>query len=107
MRNPNRIDSTLKAIGKYWKKDPDWRLGQLISNCISESNLFFIEDDDFVALIKYRFDDQNRDQETPQTTYDVLSHHYTAVGSLEELEEIKKSGKFDPKTTYVIFPSSN
>lgn len=36
MRDVNRIDKVLKAIGDVWKQYPDLRLGQLLLNCIDE-----------------------------------------------------------------------
>lgn len=49
-RDPERIDKVLKAIGKYWKKNPDLRLMQLLTNaCRLEyphlNDFFFVEDD--------------------------------------------------------------
>lgn len=48
MRNPERIDEILAAIGVIWKKYPDQRFFQLISN-IPWKNItqdtFFYEDD--------------------------------------------------------------
>lgn len=48
-RNPERIDRILELVGKYWKKNPDLRLGQLLSNItMGEDNLntdiYFYED---------------------------------------------------------------
>lgn len=31
-RDPNRIGPMLKALETYWRKNPDLRLGQLVSN---------------------------------------------------------------------------
>lgn len=32
MRNPKRIDPMIEKLREAWKKVPDWRLGQLVSN---------------------------------------------------------------------------
>lgn len=55
MRNPKRIDADLNRIKKIWKKYPDLRLGQLISNVISSEYLYYIEDSDLVSAIENRY----------------------------------------------------
>lgn len=46
MRDPQRIDRTLKRLRKYWKKYPDMRLGQIIENATPEGvDVFYVEDD--------------------------------------------------------------
>ncbi|MBO6270588.1 MAG: hypothetical protein J6N19_15775 [Clostridium sp.] len=55
MRDPNRIPKTLKAIEKFWKANPDWRLGQLIVNisrAAGKMDPFFLEDDQLLAILK-------------------------------------------------------
>ena len=56
MRNPNRISETLKELEIYWNANPDWRLGQVISNLsyeLSGSNdPFFIEDDWLLNILR-------------------------------------------------------
>jgi hypothetical protein len=47
-RNPARIDEVLKVLGEAWRKDPDLRLGQLISNLSDTAGIgdaYQIEDD--------------------------------------------------------------
>lgn len=48
MRDPNRIDPILQAIGEYWKQHPDMRLGQLIENLAymagETDDAFYVED---------------------------------------------------------------
>ena len=39
MRDPNRIPKVLEAVQKFWEKNPDWRLGQLLINVIAESRV--------------------------------------------------------------------
>lgn len=53
MRDINRIDKVLTAIGETWKKLPDWRLTQLIDNFYSAmgSDCFYMEDADFAAKL--------------------------------------------------------
>lgn len=51
MRDPARIDKVLKEIKKIWKEFPDLRLGQLIGNCMNYSQIYYIEDEDFIKLL--------------------------------------------------------
>ncbi len=58
MRNPKRIPTVLSEISNIWKKYPDLRLGQLLSNAVCMSteidpaNLFYVEDDKLIEMIK-------------------------------------------------------
>lgn len=56
MRNPKRISQILKELETYWNANPDWRLGQVISNLsyeLSGSNdPFFIEDDWLLNILR-------------------------------------------------------
>jgi len=50
MRDPERIESILHLIKKAWKRNPDWRLCQLLSNMSvavgwKNFDLFYLEDD--------------------------------------------------------------
>lgn len=46
MRDPNRIDRILNLIAVLWRRNPDMRLGQLLSNFADfRSDPFYIEDD--------------------------------------------------------------
>ena len=51
MRDPERIDKVLAAIGEVWYKYPDLRLGQLILNVVQDPTLYYIEDEDLVKRI--------------------------------------------------------
>lgn len=56
MRDPKRIDHVLNELEKYWKANPDLRLGQIISNmttALGRIDCFHIEDDDMVKAIKH------------------------------------------------------
>ena len=59
MRDINRIDEILTDLSKQWKRVPDWRLGQLFNNLqrYERSDLFHIEDRDFVLKLKNFLDD--------------------------------------------------
>jgi len=54
MRDPNRIPRICKKLEVYWKKHPDYRLGQLISNLLGPGphDVFFQEDDEWEALLE-------------------------------------------------------
>lgn len=53
MRNPKRITPLLFKLEMVWQKNPDWRLGQLISNLLGPGphDVFYIEDDEWEKLI--------------------------------------------------------
>lgn len=53
MRDPERITEVLEELERVWRKNPDWRLGQVIGNVIRPSNdPFYIEDDKMLARLK-------------------------------------------------------
>ena len=55
MRDPKRIKPLLMEIEKQWERFPDWRFGQLIENIkrfYDINDLFYIEDDKMLELIK-------------------------------------------------------
>lgn len=56
MRNPDRIPEVIKELEEFWKHNPDWRLGQVISNLSYEltanNDPFFIEDNQLLELLK-------------------------------------------------------
>ena len=55
MRDQKRITPLLTELEKQWKRFPDWRFGQLIKNIkrfYGVDDLFFIEDDKMLELIK-------------------------------------------------------
>ena len=58
MRDPKRIPEILKELEEFWKRVPDWRLGQVISNFSYEitgnNDPFYIEDKDLLELLKQK-----------------------------------------------------
>ena len=52
MRNPDRIPLILKEIENIWSDNPDLRLGQLIANVFDGTSLYYVEDEQFVDLLK-------------------------------------------------------
>lgn len=65
MRDPNRIDKFCDELNKLWHKVPDWRFGQFILNIeracrVNEGkNVFYIEDDDMLKIMKDYFKENN------------------------------------------------
>ena len=55
MRNKDRIGPILDRLGKCWKKVPDWRLGQVISNIFGTHDLFHLEDENFIEIVEKWF----------------------------------------------------
>lgn len=61
MRNVERIDPFLQKLGSYWKKVPDWRFGQLMSNvCAWLGDPFFYEDDEFLNKFEEYFSESKK-----------------------------------------------
>ena len=58
MRNPERISKIIKELERFWEENPDWRLGQVISNFSYESmgnnDPFYMEDKDLLELLKQK-----------------------------------------------------
>lgn len=56
MRNPERIPKIIKELEEFWKQNPDWRLGQVISNLsyelIANNDPFYMEDSNLLELLK-------------------------------------------------------
>lgn len=52
MRDPKRIPKILKELQEIWEKNPDLRLGQLISNASIDRHLYFMEDVELLSNIK-------------------------------------------------------
>ena len=57
MKDPKRIKRILKLIEKIWEKCPDLRLCQLIKNAISETDVYYVEDDRLEELLKRVYSD--------------------------------------------------
>lgn len=55
MRDPNRIPTTIKKLEELWKRNPDYRLGQLIMVIARTGEhcpgLFHLEDDKLIEGI--------------------------------------------------------
>ena len=57
-RKKERIPIVLDQIRIQWEKYPDLRLGQLLlSSCRDEQQLFYIEDEQLVEIIKCLFEE--------------------------------------------------
>lgn len=60
MRNPDRIDEFCNELAILWKKVPDWRFGQLLSNVLGEEfagkDIFFPEEKEMMDAFKHYFE---------------------------------------------------
>ena len=59
MRDPNRIYPFLNTLAQGWLQKPDLRFGQLIEilkNYSGRHDLFYVEDEDMLQIIKEYFD---------------------------------------------------
>jgi len=60
MRDPERIDKVLAAVGEVWKQYPDLRFTQLIGN-LPFTDPYYMEDDHFIREL-YRFYGGKKDE---------------------------------------------
>lgn len=53
MRDPKRIDRICAKLAEVWSKQPDLRLGQLISNLMGtgKQDVFYTEDDEWEEML--------------------------------------------------------
>lgn len=53
MRDPARIPRVLDKLQTIWSQNPDWRLGQLVSNSrgLGPQDVFYYEDSDLEAAL--------------------------------------------------------
>lgn len=58
MRDVRRIDRILEVLGDYWKLVPDWRLGQLIKNVFGNNDIFYLEDEQFIEVVRNYFNQE-------------------------------------------------
>jgi len=58
MRDPKRIPRIIKKLEKVWKKHPDYRLGQLVSNLLGPGphDVFFPEDEEWEDLLDHHLE---------------------------------------------------
>lgn len=57
MRDPARIDDFCDRLATQWKKAPDWRFGQLLSNILGDDlgHYYYIEDNEIIDDIEGYF----------------------------------------------------
>jgi hypothetical protein len=51
-RPESRIPTVLDALYQAWRRQPDWRLGQLVTNAAGQQDLFVVEDTEWPALFE-------------------------------------------------------
>ena len=65
MRDPNRIDEFCNELAQLWHKVPDWRFCQFMVNMDQiihihyDKDMFYIEDDDMLEIMKDYFKENN------------------------------------------------
>ena len=56
MRDPERINVILHRLGEAWKRNPDYRLGQLLVNVVRPSEpcpqIFYFEDTELLERLE-------------------------------------------------------
>lgn len=57
MRDPDRIQAFCNRLAKAWRRLPDWRFGQLMSNALGEMaangrDPFFPEEEEMIKFIE-------------------------------------------------------
>ena len=59
MRDPNRIYEIVDLLALVWENHPDWRFGQLVFNLLGSGpqDVFFVEDDEWLKLLKEHYND--------------------------------------------------
>ena len=55
MRNPDRINKILKLIEKIWEENPELRFMQLLGNCLSPGDNYYIEDELLESKLKENY----------------------------------------------------
>ena len=69
MRDVNRIPYAMQRLETLWRKMPDQRLGQFLSNMLSlyysetKRDPFFPEENDFLSVIEKAVQEMERGQE--------------------------------------------
>ena len=51
-RDPKRIPVILKALKKVWSKNPDWRLGQVVTNMAGGVDPFYLTDEEMLKALE-------------------------------------------------------
>lgn len=52
MRNPDRIPAILNSLAEAWELEPDWRLGQLLTNISGLDDMFYLEEEELQDLLE-------------------------------------------------------
>lgn len=76
MRDINRIDKYCVQLAQMWKRLPDWRFTQLLTNYARENGgiSFYMEDEDFFPSLA-EYVDQNAPPIWSRSYYDDLFSH--------------------------------
>ena len=55
MKDPKRIEKIMELIIKIWEENPNLRLTQLIGNCFSAGDLYYIDDEMLEKALKEKY----------------------------------------------------
>lgn len=85
MRDPNRIDPLLAKLGEAWKKCPDQRFGQFMTNFFgaTRQNVWQTEDDEWMVELQAFIDGQKPDE--------AMEDYIDRKLCEEAMEEFKKN----------------
>lgn len=90
-RPVERIDDILAELGKVWKRYPDMRLGQLISNAASLANSqsWHMEDTTLMSVLEHGLDASVRDLDPDVMLGDPFGpwSHRNSNGDNEEIDQ--------------------
>jgi hypothetical protein len=53
MTREEEIKNVMAKITKLWLAEPHMRLGQLIDNSLSDSDIFFVKDEELIKTIEH------------------------------------------------------
>jgi hypothetical protein len=82
-RDSNKIPDILDKLKKIWLENPNLRLGQLIENVFKESNIYYMEDNDFIKDIEDYYINNLKDK---------YSKAY--IDALHKIQNEYKKGKY-------------
>ena len=63
MRDKGRIKDFLVRLEALWNKYPDLRIGQLLINVAHKTDIFYIEEDEFIKLMD-KWEEENERKES-------------------------------------------
>lgn len=86
MRDPERIPRILEELAIYWEKNPDLRLGQIVSNIASlnkVADVFHLEDD----ILEYELHEANNPYQDVTENADVAAMFRQMAAALKDMDK--------------------